>query len=468
MKTPGRILFAAPNSGSGKTLIVCAFLTILKRRGLKPFALKCGPDYIDPMFHKYVLGIDGANADSWFLSPDALRAHAVSCTKECDLAVIEGVMGYYDGISIDSLRGSSYEVGRVLDAPAVLILDGKGAAFSLAAKIKGFTEFRPESGIAGVILNRVSPMLFKRLKPVLEKETGVKLFGCLPDSDAYRIESRHLGLLQPEETKDLKERIEKAADALETCADIDAIIGLSERKTADTDIKQADDAYRKDDAAFNSDVQPVRIAVARDEAFSFYYQENLQLLKELGAELVPFSPLKDRKLPDGIAGLILGGGYPELHAEALSENESMRIAVKTGIEKGLPCLAECGGFLYLHRMLEDQNGKKHPMAAVFPFDAFKTEKKSRFGYIELTDEKGGKIRGHEYHYWESEDPGSSWRAEKPDGRGWSCIHAAGNLLAGFPHLYYLSAPSFAAEWIERCREWEKLNTRKRYENGIYE
>lgn len=453
-----RILFTAPESGSGKTLAVLAFLEILRRRGLKAAAFKCGPDFIDPMFHRAVLGDDVPNLDSFFCGEEQLRALFLKRAEGADVAVVEGVMGYYDGLSGTSDRASTYDVGRILRVPAVLVVNGKRSSLSIAALVRGFREFRTDSRIRGVLLDRVKPAMARVLAPVIEAETGVPVLGCLPESDAYSLDSRHLGLVLPGEVEDLRKRIAAAADALSEHADIDRILRIAgEAEAFKKPAEPRWQPYRGD---------RVRVGVASDEAFCFYYRDNLELLEEFGAEPVYFSPLKDRALPEGISGLILGGGYPELHAKELSENKAMLQEIRKAYLAGMPCLAECGGFLYLHKELEGTDGVMYPMAGVFPFSARRTERLQRFGYITLAAEKGTallgpgeEIRGHEFHYWESEDPGRSFHARKPSGRGWDCMHVNGGQAAGFPHLYYPSAPGFLRQWTDLVREYASKETR---------
>ena len=497
-----RLMVAAPKSGSGKTMVTCGLLQAFKNRGLQCRAFKCGPDYIDPMFHKSVLEIEGGNIDTYFLPEDEAGALFWSMAQGADLAVIEGVMGFYDGVGGISTQASAYDVACVTDTPVVLILDCKGASLSLAAVVKGFLEFREDSHIRGVILNRISPMMADRLIPEIEK-TGVKVYGCLPECQAATITSRHLGLTLPGELQRLREQMQELAEEVEKRVDVEGLIELAEEYAGGPEVtgenavapepmgesavapEPMGESARKPDpsreytdssnlpvthpgrsASAFSPSRPVRIAVALDDAFCFYYQENLKLLEQLGAELAAFSPIRDPELPKGCAGLLLGGGYPELHAAELSANSSMLHSVKNRIARGMPVLAECGGFLYLHEELETEEGKIFPMAGVIPARGYPTGKLSRFGYVELTPyentkflKKGESIRGHEFHYWDSTDCGNGMEAVKPQStRKWDCMHAENNLLAGFPHLYYPSNPELIRRWLTACREWERQHT----------
>ena len=353
-----------------------------------------------------------------------------------DCAVIEGVMGYYDGLSAASDEASSFAVAKALDAPVVLIVDSRGQSLSALASLKGFLDFRSDSRIRGVIFNRMNEHVYEALKPAVEA-MGVIPIGYVPKSDALMIESRHLGLVTPNEISDLTKKLDALAALLNSTLDFDALDKLMQ-SAPEWDAPAAPDA-----PALSS----VTVAIARDEAFCFLYRDNLALLERFGAKLTFFSPLKDTRLPDGAQALILPGGYPELYAKTLSENEPMRASIKRAIESGMPCLAECGGFLYLNRSLSDMDGTAYPMCGVIEADAFRTQKLSRFGYVTLSAnadtaffDAGEAIRAHEFHYFESTDSGAAFTAKKPNGREWRCMHAKGNLLAGFAHLYYESNP----------------------------
>ena len=336
--------------------------------------------------------------------------------------------------------------------------------------LRGFLQYQKDSHIVGVILNRTSPMIGARLKPVLEAE-GVKYLGCVPVSKEIQFNSRHLGLVMPEEVPQIQKQLDEIADLLEESVDLDGILELA-RSYAEKVENNEDAGLAKcqtsqvamgtpETGLFTESRNPLRIAVARDEAFCFYYQENMELLEFLGAELIPFSPIHDQELPEKVSGVILGGGYPENYAKVLSQNTSMLASIRQSWESKMPFLAECGGFLYLHRELEGSDGIFYPLAGVIPDKAWKTNRLGRFGYITLTPDHPdvcltGEIKGHEFHYWESGDCGTCWTAKKPlSDRSWSCIHSEQGQITGFPHLYYPSAPEFAERWLETCRKWQK-------------
>lgn len=458
-----RIMLAAPKSGSGKTLLTCGLLEVLRRRGLNPIACKCGPDYIDPMFHRYVLGIPGRNLDSFFLPTEGVRKVLVDAVREeqAGIAVLEGVMGYYDGLGGTETSASSWEIAEITDTPAILVLDCKGASLSAAAMASGFLHFRKKSHIAGVILNRVSSMYYERLAAAVEEASGLPVLGYLPESEEYHMESRHLGLFLPGEIDRLRERIGRLADQMEKSIAVERVLEVAgmlplrienkEKEKAENESMEAESIAKFPACQEQKVTSRVRIGVARDEAFCFYYQENFRLLEQMGAELVYFSPLRDKKIPDRVDGLLFGGGYPENYARELAKNAAMRESIRRSIAAGMPFLAECGGFLYLHRTLEGSDGKHWEMAGVYPFDAYRTNRLRRFGYVRLLTSSGQEIHGHEFHYWESEDPGTDWEAVKPTGnRSWRCIHEKGGQIGGFPHLYYASCPGFLRKWLDVC------------------
>lgn len=468
-----RIMLAAPKSGSGKTLLTCGLLEVLRRRGLNPIACKCGPDYIDPMFHRYVLGIPGRNLDSFFLPAEGVREVLVDVVREeqAGIAVLEGVMGYYDGLGGIETSASSWEIAEITDTPAILVLDCKGASLSAAAMASGFLHFREKSHIAGVILNRVSSMYYERLAAAVEEASRLPVLGYLPESEEYHMESRHLGLFLPGEIDRLRERIGRLADQMEKSIAVERVLEVAgmlplrienkEKEKAENESMEAESIAKFPACQEQKVTSRVRIGVARDEAFCFYYQENFRLLEQMGAELVYFSPLRDKKIPDRVDGLLFGGGYPENYARELAKNAAMRESIRRSIAAGMPFLAECGGFLYLHRTLEGSDGKHWEMAGVYPFDAYRTNRLRRFGYVRLLTSSGQEIHGHEFHYWESEDPGTDWEAVKPTGnRSWRCIHEKGGQIGGFPHLYYASCPDFLRKWLDVCAK----GSQKKYIN----
>ena len=305
----------------------------------------------------------------------------------------------------------------------------------------------------------------QRLAPLIREQLGVDLLGYFPNQKDLAWESRYLGLTLPEEIAGVQETISRAAASFSENIPLKGILNIMENAPAleyaglDSQVEDAPAAENIAESAEEA-APKVRIAVARDPAFCFYYEENMQILRALGAEIVPFSPIRDADLPENIHGMLLGGGYPEMYLEALEKNESMRSAIKQAIGRGMPVRAECGGFMYLHETMEDMEGGFWPMAGVIPGRAYRTKKLGRFGYITLTPNAdtaflplGETVRAHEFHYFDSENCGAALTATKPDGaRSWTCEHADGTLLAGFPHLYYESNPDLIVRFLRKCAE----------------
>ena len=380
-----RFMVAAPSSGSGKTVVTCALLRALARRGLACAAFKCGPDYIDPLFHRRVVGACSGNLDGFFTDAPTLRALLARGAAGADVAVLEGVMGFYDGMAPGVADASSYQVARDTETPVVLVVNGRGASLSLAAVIRGIAEFLPCANVRGVVLNKTSAAACAYATPAIEKHTGVAVLGNIPADEAFSLESRHLGLVTADEVEQLSARIGKMAELVEKSVDVDRLLEMA--ATA-PDIRE--EPYRLEPIA---GARPI-VAVARDEAFSFYYEENLRALEDLGCELAFFSPLCDSELPRGTSALYLGGGYPELHARQLSENAPMREVVRRAVESGMPTIAECGGFLYLQREIADSEGRRWPVAGALEGASENGGRLSHFGYVELTSQRDGLYGPH--------------------------------------------------------------------------
>jgi len=444
-----RIMIAAAGSGSGKTTITCALLEALKAKGRRPTSAKCGPDYIDTMFHTSVLGAPSTNLDLFFFDDNTARYLLAENGSRGDITVIEGVMGYYDGLGIDSTESSSYHLAQVTETPVVLIVNSRGMALSVVASIKGFREFRPDSNIRGVILNNCTESTYKALKGVIEREFNgeVKPLGFMPKMADCSLESRHLGLVTAQEVEDLNVKLMKLREQALKCIDLDGIMELAgdapELEFDEPEIRRFD--------------KNVRIGVARDKAFCFYYEDSLKLLEKMGAELVNFSPMEDDFLPADLDGLYLGGGYPELYQEQLASKVSMRGAVLRTVNSGMPTIAECGGFMYLTEGIGDS-----PMVGVLPGDCSDQKKLMRFGYITLRAEKdnmlmkaGHEIPAHEFHHWDCTETGSDFTATKKNGRSWKAAFANDNLYAGFPHFNFWADPSLAENFIEACIRYKE-------------
>ena len=445
-----RVMIAAPRSGSGKTTVTCALLRALQRRGVEPCAFKCGPDYIDPMFHRAALGVESRNLDLFLSGKPHIRSIYARGCQGRGAAVVEGVMGFYDGLRGTSDRASSLHVADTLDIPVLLVVRAKGASLTLAAEIKGMLEFRKNSHIAGVFLNECPPKLYEALAPMLKRETGLPVLGWLPPVAEARIESRHLGLRTAAEIEGLGRRLDILAETLEQSLDWSCFQRLFNGETP---------AFHPEKSTITG--KKIPLAIANDKALSFTYYETLETLRAAGAEIVPFSPVNDAELPAGIGGLYLPGGYPELHAQALFDNKSMRESIKKAVRGGMPTVAECGGFLYLGAALCDESGQEYSMAGVLKGKAANSGRLVRFGYETLRAETdsllfraGERVPAHEFHYWESTDCGEDLAVEK-DGRVWRCGFVSDTLYAAFPHLYFAGHPELAERFVEAARRYRE-------------
>ena len=431
-----QFLLAAPRSGSGKTTMTCALLMALKRRGCAPCAFKSGPDYIDPMFHRAVLGVESRSLDLFFSAPETVRALYAKGAAGHSAAVCEGAMGFYDGLGGVSDRASAWHLADTLGLPVLLVVEPKGQSLTLAAELKGLNSFRTPSHIAGILLNNCTARMHALLAPMLEKETGLPVLGFLPKLPEAVIGSRHLGLYTAAEVENLQQKLALLADAAEEHIDWPRLLALCEKEPSALPVQPETPPAR------------VRIAVAQDEAFCFTYAETLETFRDAGAEVVFFSPLRDTALPENIGGLYLPGGYPELHAKELSKNTSLLREIKRKIESGLPTAAECGGFLYLGQSLTDAEGQSWPMAGVLPGEAKDAGRLVRFGYAALSADSdsllfraGESFPIHEFHHWDSTANGAALAAKKPvSGTAWRCGFVNEHFYAGFPHLYWAGTP----------------------------
>lgn len=431
-----QFLLAAPRSGSGKTTMTCALLMALKRRGCAPCAFKSGPDYIDPMFHRAVLGVESRNLDLFFSAPDTVRTLYARGAAGHGAAVCEGAMGFYDGLGGVSDRASAWHLADTLGLPVLLVVEPKGQSLTLAAELKGLNSFRTPSHIAGILLNNCTARMHALLAPMLEEETGLPVLGFLPKLPEAVIGSRHLGLYTAAEVENLQQKLALLADAAEEHIDWPRLLALCEKEPPALPVQPETPPAR------------VRIAVAQDEAFCFIYAETLEAFRDAGAEVVFFSPLRDTALPENIGGLYLPGGYPELHARELSENTSLLREIKQKIESGLPTAAECGGFLYLGQSLTDAEGQSWPMVGVLPGEAKDAGRLVRFGYAALSADSdsmlfraGESFPIHEFHHWDSTANGTALAAKKPvGGAAWRCGFVNEHFYAGFPHLYWAGTP----------------------------
>lgn len=441
-----KILIAGAMSGSGKTTLSSILMSSFEN--VAPF--KVGPDYIDPSYHEVFTGNKSRNLDAFMFDEATLKHIFETGAKGKDIAVVEGVMGLYDGIGHEKDNFSTAHVSRMLDIPVILVVNAKGISTSIAAEVLGFKMFDKNVKIKGVILNNVSSeKLYLNLKEAVERFTGIECLGFLPRNEKLTIESRHLGLKQAFEMNASEELVEKKAlfkEIAENNLDLKRIWEIAEDFEPESSmddfepLKELKDRYKGK-----------RVAMAKDGAFSFYYESNLELMRFSGLEIVEFSPVKDKKLPENIDMVYLGGGYPELYYKELSENISMKESIKEAFEKGVKIYGECGGFIYLTKKLNLTDGNSGDFCGLIDAKISMRNRLNigRFGYINIETGNGIKTKGHEFHYSEiSEDNEKSkghnhfYKIEKNDGRNWSCGYKKKSLLAGYPHISFYSNIEF--------------------------
>lgn len=450
MSNRPRIMIAATGSGAGKTTVTCALLKALSKQKIKAVSFKCGPDYIDPMFHREVLGTPSRNLDLFMLGENTCKYLLYQNSKESDLSVIEGVMGFYDGIG-KGWESSSYELSEKTKTPVVLVVSCSGMGFSVVPLIKGYLELE-KNNIQGVILNHTSKMMYGYYKSMIEEYLPIKVMGYMPALPECNLESRHLGLITAKEVEAIEEKMDRLGEVACETLDIEGLIALGQQSQP---------------LSFEvPEIEPVgkgiRVGIARDRAFSFYYQDNLELLEKLGVYLVPFSPMTDKELPENLDGLLLGGGYPEVYAKELADNHTMKESLRKAISNGLPCHAECGGFMYLQQKLTTLEGKSYEMVGYLPGEASMTKRLQRFGYITLCAKEdtllakaGDRIQAHEFHYSDSTVNGNSFEVIKPlSTKIWDCMVASPSLVAGYPHIHFYSNIAFAKNFTKKCLDFK--------------
>ncbi|WP_173200155.1 cobyrinate a,c-diamide synthase [Geobacter sp. SVR] len=464
-------LIAAPQSGSGKTTVTLAVMAALARRGVAVAPFKCGPDFIDPGYHRLVTGRPSINLDAWMCPESFVRDTFGHHTAEADLAIIEGVMGLFDGLGA-SFEGSSAQVAAITGAPVVLVVNARGMAASAAALVKGFRDFDPRIRLAGVIFNNVGSASHTELlrHSLTEALPDIAIFGCLPRREALEIPSRHLGLVTAEDNPLPQDWLAALADLAEENLDLERLAAL-EIPPDPPFVKGGEKSALASshvppfEKGGLGGISPVRIAVARDPAFCFMYEDNLRLLRQAGAELAFFSPLDDAGLPEGTAGLYLPGGYPELYAERLAGNGSMLEAISRAGAAGMPVYAECGGFIYLTEgMAAGAGGDSADFVGIYPTRARMLPKRKALGYrqVEFTADAviaaaGTAVRGHEFHYSEigpmPQQVGRCYRMSRqghelgPEG------YRINNCLASYVHLHFGSNARIAPAFVDACRQW---------------
>ena len=450
-KTLPRILIGGSGSGCGKTTVVVGLLKALMDQNKKPAAFKCGPDYIDPMFHSQVIGAKARNLDLYMCGPDAVNFILGQNGEEDGISVIEGVMGMFDGLSFDDPQFSASDISLLTETPALLVVSVKGKSASLLAEISGYLNYY-ENNIKGVILNRCSKGMYPVYKKAIETHLPVKAYGYLPPMDNISIESRHLGLITSDEVEGLKEKTTLLGDTAAETLDLAGIIELasSAPKLVYNEELFACEPLTK---------EPVKIAVPKDKAFCFYYEENIQLMRKLGCEICYFSPLSDKHLPKDISAIYLGGGYPELYGEELERNDTIRQEIKEAGLSGMPIYGECGGYMYLGKSIEHK-GATHEMVGLLSGHSFMTGGLVRFGYKNLIAnkdnilcKKGQAIKAHEFHYSDSDCPGSTFTSVNRRGSETEAIDENLQVLGGYPHLHFYSNMEFAVNFVSKAIEF---------------
>lgn len=451
-------VLAAVQSNSGKTTVSMGLMAALRSMGLTVQPYKVGPDYIDPMYHRSATGRFSRNLDSFLLDEQTISYLFEKNCGDADVAVTEGVMGLYDGVGGCSIEGSTAHIAQILGLPVILIVDCSGMSLSLAAMLQGFQNFSPQTRIAGVIFNRVkSEGGYQHAKEIVETNCGIPVFGYLPKDERFVLGNRHLGLYCSEEIADLQEKITIISEALQAHCDLQALL----RHTSYTPHGVA---KPKLPAPLQT---PVCIGYASDQAFNFYYRDSLELLEELGAKLIAFSPLNDQTLPD-VDGILLGGGYPELHLPALSGNKSFRTALRSALEQGMPCYAECGGLIYLGASMQ-MDGVSYPLTGLFPFSFEMTDRLQRFGYVEteiaagtvLTAGIAQRMRGHEFHYTKRTDDQNYptqyvvTKHRRTKDVVWNEGFQKYSALGGYPHFHFYANAQCAKCFLEAAAAYRK-------------
>ena len=451
------LLIAGPASGVGKTTIALAIAAGMRFRGLRVQAFKCGPDFLDAGHLSAVTERPALNLDGWMLDRNGICEAFAEGNADAEMAVVEGMMGLFDGISGEGEKGSAAEIAKILSLPVVFVVDASKSARSIAAVIRGFEVFDPELRFAGVVLNGVaSEKHYRLLADAIAENCGMPILGWVPPQTGVHIPERHLGLQTASEIDWDKKRY-----AFETLA--------KERLNLDLLLRSEFQVEPRKVAVSTVDSEPrVTIGVARDAAFCFYYQDNLNLLERAGAKLVEFSPLKDATLPAGVDGLYFGGGYPELYVSQLSANLALAGEIREFAASGLPVYAECGGMMYLGERLRTRDGQAHAMAGVLPIESEMTDKLVRFGYVGLELQRdcllgvqGTVLRGHSFHHSRSSntcDLAPAFKAHYTlSGATTEEGYASGNVFASYIHLNFRGATEIADRFValadQAARRW---------------
>jgi cobyrinic acid a,c-diamide synthase len=454
MKIP-RVVVASTHSGAGKTTVAVGLMTAFSKRGLCVQPFKVGPDFIDPSYHRAAANVHSKNLDTWLTSPEVVREIFIKSTCRCDVAVIEGVMGLFDGAKGSDDSASTAEISRILKAPVILVIDVSRMAGSSAALVHGFKTYDQKLNLRGVILNHVKSGKHTDLaREAIEGGAGVRVVGALPSSADISMPTRHLGLIPALEQNGLADFLTRLGVFAEEHLALDQILEIA---------RDADELeFEQQESSRPVVAAKARIGIAYDEAFNFYYQDNIELLEANGAEIVHFSPIHDLTLPNDLDGVFLGGGFPETYAKQLEDNQSMRRSVKKAVEDEMPVYAECGGLIYLMESLEDLNGHQHRMVGVLNGKVIMSGKLESLNYSvarvvrkNLLSELGSTLRGHEFHYSKVIDipRDAKFAYEMQSGKGilgrrdgWM----QHNLLASYMHIHFAGDPRIARNFVEAC------------------
>jgi cobyrinic acid a,c-diamide synthase len=447
-----RLVIAGTGSGVGKTTVTIGLMSALRKKGYIVQGFKCGPDYIDPTYHTAVTGRISRNIDSWMLNHEMVKEIVNRGSEDADISIIEGVMGLFDGKNPNNNEGTTAEISIITKSPVVLVVNCESMARSAAAIVKGFQVFLKETNIVAIIANNIGSVgHFNIVKTAIEMECSIPVVGYLMKEQDITIPERHLGLIPSVERGELNPFFNQLGNLVLETVDLDTLYELAKAPTLKIKRSQFGKRAMKD----------VRIAVARDAAFNFYYQENLEMLEAYGAKLVEFSPLEGEILPDQVNGLYIGGGFPEEFAAELSQQTEVKRSIKAAIEKGLPTLAECGGFMFLTEVIETTNEKQHEMVGIIPGKVKMQTQLAALGYREVIGEEGNflfdgnlKAKGHEFHYSTFHPKTEIQHAYKITG-----MHGLrqegymkGNLIAGYTHFHFGSCPEMVENWIKQCRK----------------
>lgn len=448
-----RLIIAGVQSGVGKTTLTLGTVAALHRRGLKVQPFKVGPDYIDSGLHFWAAGRPSYNLDTWMCPPDIVRQVFAANASKADISIIEGVMGLFDGARAGDIQGSTADIALLLEAPVILVVNVEAMAQSAIALVKGYRDYHPQVKLGGVILNRASSYHRTYIQPAMEQELGLPVLGCFDSNQEIHMPERHLGLLPADENRELAGLIQKMADMVEKHLDLDRLFKIAQKAPEPSVVVEKEMESRR-----------VRLGVARDKAFSFYYQDSLDYLEEKGVQLVFFSPMKDEIIPD-VDGLYFGGGFPEMFIDDLSRNHSMINSITGAYQNGMPIYAECGGYMYLCRELEEWSGQVWKGAGLVPARVKMTRNLQALGYIEaralkdsLLAAAGQVLRGHEFHYscMEAMDKCPNafafYGGFNADGR--SEGYADLNLLASYLHIQMRSHPEAVERFINACSSYQ--------------